>query len=371
MTTKDLSQLRRRFRPDKSNLTFLHGCYVSQSGELLDRIEQTLSQCSDEERELILAQLKKTISGRLGRQLSPLSFDSKEVQESPEHALLMRLRNHKLRDPEALELFYEKVASSVSLDSPYVILLVSESYDLPYRAKDGSALHDAGNESHSYLLCAICPLALPKPSLCLSPGTISRNAAELQIKAPELGFLFPALEDGSPDLYTTLYYTKNLEENHATFAQTLFGQSLPLPADVQKEAFGLLLAESLGDACSLDGIAALGEELQRYIEEQKEDEHALIGKAELLGLLKAAGFAGDIPTRFSTAYDESLGAETKLSPQNLLDLQQITLKAEQFTVRLSGENSRMLETRRMGGIHYILIRADDGVLANGIPLHID
>ena len=47
-------------------------------------------------------------------------------------------------------------------DCNYLILLVYDRYDVPYRAKDGERQEDAA-EVYSYLLCSICPVKQTKP----------------------------------------------------------------------------------------------------------------------------------------------------------------------------------------------------------------
>ena len=49
----------------------------------------------------------------------------------------MRLRDTALKDEEAVEEFFQLVRQSLTLEGNYLILLVYDRYDVPYRAKDG------------------------------------------------------------------------------------------------------------------------------------------------------------------------------------------------------------------------------------------
>ena len=49
--------------------------------------------------------LRKTLSGGLGRNLLNLSFSTAQVVDSPEHKLLMALRDSQLQDQDAVEAF--------------------------------------------------------------------------------------------------------------------------------------------------------------------------------------------------------------------------------------------------------------------------
>ena len=43
MNEREVSELRRRFRPDKTNITKLCGCYVSDKGEILAQFTQSVN----------------------------------------------------------------------------------------------------------------------------------------------------------------------------------------------------------------------------------------------------------------------------------------------------------------------------------------
>ena len=67
MNEKEVSEIRRRFRPDKSNITQVRACYVNEKREIVSQFEQSLAVTPQEESERILALLKRTLSGALGK----------------------------------------------------------------------------------------------------------------------------------------------------------------------------------------------------------------------------------------------------------------------------------------------------------------
>ena len=92
----------------------------------------------------------------------------------------MSLRDSKLKDREAREMFYRKVIESLELEeSGYLILLVHDDYDVPRRAKDDTVMQDASDEVFSYILCCICPIKERKAELGFSPATTSSIPAHL------------------------------------------------------------------------------------------------------------------------------------------------------------------------------------------------
>lgn len=150
MNQKEVSELRCRFRSDKSAVSRIYGCYVNSSREIVSYLDESLGSMPQDEAEKYLSLLKKSLSGTLGRNLIDLVFSTQQVADSEEHRLLMSLRDSKLKDREVRETFYRKVIDSLELEeSGYLILLVHDDYDVPRRAKDNTVMRDASDEVFS------------------------------------------------------------------------------------------------------------------------------------------------------------------------------------------------------------------------------
>ena len=151
MNEKEVGELRRRLRPEKNSITHIRGCYVNEMGESVAQFDQSLALMTQEETETLLALLRRTLSGTLGKNLLDLSFETRQVVEGEEHRRLMRLRDTALKDEEAVEEFFQLVRQSLTLEGNYLILLVYDRYDVPYRAKDGERQEDAAAEVRALL----------------------------------------------------------------------------------------------------------------------------------------------------------------------------------------------------------------------------
>ena len=88
MNQRELGELRRRFRPEKSAISRVYGCYVNSSREIIAYIDQSLGLMPQEEAEKYLGLLKKALSGTLGRNLIDIVFSTQQVADSEEHRLL-------------------------------------------------------------------------------------------------------------------------------------------------------------------------------------------------------------------------------------------------------------------------------------------
>lgn len=375
MTDKELAELRRRFKPDKSNITHIRGCYVNEAGEIVSEFDQAIALMTEEEGEKFLSLLKRTLSGGLGKNLLDIPFSTEQVANSEEHRLLCALRNSALMDETAVKTFYERVIQSVSLEQSYVILLTHDRYDVPFRAKDGEKFSDGSNEVFSYILCSICPVKMTKSALgyYVLENEFHNSKLDWIVSSPELGFLFPAFDDRATNLYNALYYTRNTGENQTAFAEAIFKRELPPPAEAQKESFRALLADTLAEDCSLDLVQAVHEHLGELVEEsqaQKDLPPPELTKRELEQVLRSCGVSDERLVHFDTHFDEAFGEEAILSPQNVVDAKQLDLRTPDVSVKLKPEHGDLVQTRVIDGVKYLLIRADDGVELNGLNLHI-
>lgn len=375
MIEKEVAEIRRRFRPDKSNITHIRGCYVNENREIVSEFDQSMVTMMQEEKEKLLAVLKKVLSGTLGKNLVDISFATQQVVSSEEHSRLMLLRDSALNDQEGVEGFYHAVIENLMMEGQYLILLAYDRYDVPYRSKDGEHLEDAATDVFSYVLCAVCPVKMTKPALCYDiPEKAFHNLKTDWIVAPpELGFMFPAFDDRCTNLYNALYYTKSLEENHKEFVDVIFRTDIPKPANVQKENFQSIVQEALEEECNLEVVQTVHGQLCNMMEEHKaskEPEPLTISKQVVKGVLQSCGVSDERLEAFSEKYDEEFGADAAIRPRNVVNEKRFEVKTPDVTIQVNPERTDLVETRNIDGTDYILIRAVGGVEVNGIEVHL-
>ena len=377
MKEKEIVELRRRFRQDKSAITHVRGCYVNENREIVGEFQQSLALMSEEEGEKVLALLRRTLTGGLGRNLLDITFTTAQVADSEEHRLLMALRDDAgLEDQEVVERFYQKAIASLELEGSYLILLARDRYDVPYRAKDGERQDDGSDEVFTYLVCAVCPVKLRKSALGydLSENLLHSHAAEWLVSAPEVGFLFPAFDQRSTNLYGALYYTKDCTKSQEGFVDAVFQAPLPMPADQQRETFQTILADVLEEEDdSFQVVQAVQEELRECIEaykESHEEEPLVVSRQQVNQILASCGVSQTQVAAFNQQYEIAFGEETQITPQNLMETKRLEIIAPGITIHVAPEESDRVQTRVIDGVKYILIRADGDVQVNGVDIRI-
>ena len=376
MIDKEIGEIRRHLRRERSNITALYGCYVNDNKEIITSFRQSTGMMPENESDKYFALLRRTLSGSLGKNLIDITFKTSQVADSPEHKLLMDLRKCQLKDEELLGTFYQKVIDSVCMEGAYLILIGCDSYDVPFKSKDDFSQSDNSDETYTYLICTICPVKQTKANLHYVPEEkiFHDGAMHQMVSAPMLGFLFPAFDNRSTNIYNALYYTHDVKVGQDAFIEAVFNTPAPKPAAEQKKSFEALLTTTLGEECSLDVVQTVHDQICQRIamhKEAKVSEPLMISKEDVKTVLQECGVSEDRLSKFSVDYDEVFGFETDLHPKNVIDNKQFEIKTPDVVIKVDPTRSDLIETRVIGGVKYIMICADEDVEVNGVNIHIE
>ena len=374
MNKKDIAEIKRRFQVEHNNITCIRGCYVNTQGEVISAFTRSLVGMAQEEAEKYLAIFKRTLSGTQGQNLIDIDFDPERINGSLEHQLLTELKDSALRDDETVEAFFRQIIGSLKMEDHYLILIMHDGYDVPYRSKeDGRKDLELSDEVFHYILCSVCPVRLTKPTLSYDPGSNGFRSRESDwiVGAPEMGFLFPAFEERAANIYRALYYTRDTAEGHEDFVNAVFRSDLPMPAQQQREVFQTLLEQTLRDECSMEVMQAVHEQVMEKLEEQKADKHAeplKLTKYDVADTLAECGVSAARMEAFSDQYDVAFGEQARISAVNITSPKQFEVKTPSVVIKINSDRTDLVETRMIDGHSYILIRADEGVEVNGVSV---
>ena len=373
MTQKEIAELRRRFRPDKSAINHIYGCYVNGNREIISYLDEPLGIMPQEESEKYLSLLKKSLSGTQGKNLIDIVFSTLQVADSEEHRLLMALRDSQLKDGKVRKAFYDRVIGTLDMDGGnYLLLMAYDAYDVPYKGKDGEMQADASDTVFSYIVCCICPVKDGKPELGFFAGENEFHSctANQIVAPPELGFLFPAFDDRAANLYNALFYSKKPDQLHQEFIDAVFHTEPPLSSAEQRDAFETALSDALEGACSMEIAQAIHERLRDQIVQHKErhdPEPLAVTVGEVGAILQSCNVPEEQVSRFLENCEEQFGKGIVLDPSNLIDSGKFEVETADARISVDPERSYLVETRMIDGRAYLLIPAD-GVTVNGLPI---
>ncbi len=372
MNQKELREIRKRFTLDKDSISHVYGCYVNAAKDIVARMDMSMGLMEQEEAELYLKLLKKSISGTLGKNLLDIEFSTKQVEDSDEHRLLQALRQSHLRDEDMRELFYKRVIESLDFgDDSYVILLASDSYDIPFKGRDDELWEEGSNEVFDYIICCICPVKDARASLrYFAEEQNFRGASSGHVLGnPELGFMFPSFDDRSTNIYNVLYYSRGLVDIHHEFIDGIFHiEKSPMSAGAQQHAFTDVLCESLGEDCSLDVVKAVHGQIRQQLlvhKESKDPEVPELFVEDLDDVLKHSGVPEEKVEIFNEACRKEFGDQSILNPINVMESKKFEMKTPEVKITVDPEYTYLITTQEIDGSQYLLIPAGKVLRSTG------
>jgi hypothetical protein len=315
MNKKEVLELKRRFKKESVTFTRLCGCYVDCNRNKLCKWSSNFLNLDEDEFYKYLEISNKALSGSLGNNLLELHFPMEEEAVGGRQQILMALRDTKLEDEALLDTYYDLVIDTYDHAGNYLILLYHDVYDVMTRTKDNINL-DESEEAFAYLICAICPVDLSKPGLGYHEDEqrIGPRIRDWVVGAPDTAFLFPAFNDRSTDIHSTLFYTKNTKEPHSEFMTNGLGCGVERTATEQKMAFHSIVRNVLGpddaqtDEILLDIQQNLSDMVSDYAETHDEDDEPFVLDRDVIEkVLADSHISEDKADRIGKSVEEAFG----------------------------------------------------------------
>lgn len=371
MIKQEISEIKKLFTERNCSITRICGCYVDGEKNKKTELKQAFLALPEEEMFKYFEILRKSLSGTIGKNLLNLEFPLESESEGGTQEFLLRLRDSKLRDDALLEQFYDRIIESYEYVGNYLILLIHDAYDVPGRTKDGAEMEDASDEVYEYILACICPVDLSKTGLSYNAeeNTFQNRLRDWVVGMPDTAFLFPAFNDRSADIHSTLYYSKNATDLKDDFIDKVLGCSIPLPADCQKEAFQALVEEVLGDSCSVEAVKNIHEELTEVVQEHKEDpEPVVLDKNKVKTIFAKSGLDDGSMDAFDQCYDDTVGPDTELMLDNIYSSRSFEVNTPDVTVKVKPERTDLVETKVIDGRQCLVIDLQGTAEVNGVAV---
>lgn len=362
MNKKEVLELKRRFKKEAATFTRVCGCYVDGNHNKVCKFGNTFLNLEEDEFYKYLEIANKALSGTIGNNLLELKFPIEEEEVGGRQHILMALRASKLEDENLLDTFYDLVIDTYDHAGNYLIVLFHDAYDVMSRTSDNNNL-DESEEVYEYLICVICPVDLSKPGLGFleEEHRIGPRVRDWVVGAVDTAFLFPAFNDRSTDIHSTLFYTKNTKEPHSEFMANGLGCGIERTATEQKMAFHSIVRNVLGaedehtDDVLLDLQQNLSDMIDEYAETHDDDEDVfLLDKEVVTKLLADSDISEEKAAKIEKSVDEAFGEkppaaenviDSKALVQNELRVEKMALEDQvgTLTVQLNEKDEALAE----------------------------
>lgn len=356
MDIKEIREIKNVLKPGNSNVTNIFGSYISNAGSILAEMEIKTSELSGDEEKLYFKFLRRVLTGDIGKKLTDVTF----TDDTDEYRLLQGLKESRLEDEALRKLFFERICENVQCKSNYVVLLAFDTYDVPFKGKDGEEIEDASEDVFEYIVCSICPIKDTKAILQYDPDAKRFKGVKAggNIDVPDMGFMFPLFEEREANESKVLYYSKNLSNDHENLIGTVFGKT-----DLKEK-----LEAAKEKQEKEDKVKAVKPESDNNVSLMEDNETESNQKNKDI-------FEGD-----GTDIDVSELPEEEVQQDPLIDISKeppefpgIMLPEENnehvesvIRILMNPEFVATLQTKTIEGKEYILIPAIDNVSINGI-----
>ena len=368
MNKKEVLEIRKQFTPANCAITRICGCYVDHEKTKRMESKESFLSLPEEEAFKYFDIFKKTLSGSIGRNLLNMEFPVEQEMPGGTQEFLLKLKNSKLEDM-LLEEFYDKIIENYRFDENYYIVLIHAMYDVPGKSSDGLEMYDASDNVYEYLLCSICPVSLSKAGLCYNAedNRIQDRIRDWLVDMPDKGFLFPAFTDRNTDIHGVLYYTKKSEELQPELIEQVLGARMPMSADTQKEAFQLLIEDTLGEDGDYDTVRNIHETLHDLMEEHKDEPEPLaLDKTDMKKVFEQSGVSPEQMESFDRSFEENAGEKTSLLAANIADTRKFNIQTPDVIIKVNPERADLVQTRIIDGRQCLVIPVDDHIEVNGM-----
>lgn len=366
MKKKEILEIKKQFTPENCCITRIATCYVNSEKEIVLSKAQAFLSLAEEEAFKYFDMFRKSLSGKKGKNLYDIQFKTEESNLSENFMDI--LRKTKLKDPEVLEEFYDKVINSYNTCENYLITIIHGVYDIPGKTTDGVEMFDASDSAYEHILCCICPVILSKPGLSvnLKKTAVEDRVRDWVVDHPSDGFLYPSFNDRSEDIHELLYYTKKKIIEQTGLIMELTGREENiLSNDEEKEIIRDILIETT--TMDLSAMRDLTLNMDEIIEESEEEELMISGK-QLGKMLEKQGVSEEERENFLAAYQTKLGNKG-VHLSSLFDRRKMDIKTQEASVKVEMDRVFDIETRTVDGRVYLMIPLNNNVVeVNGVPV---
>ena len=330
----------------------IRGCYVDENREIVTELKETFLALEESTVEKYCEIFRKTLGGKIGRNLFNLEFPLAEEEAGGKQDLLYRVQQSGLDDSTLVRALFDRIIETAVFPDKYLILLAHGIYDIPGRTSDGIDMEDASDYVYDFM------------KMCF----LDRRS-DWAVQRPDAGFLFPAFNDRGSDIHQVLYFARRPDEMHEEIPAELLGCPMPLPEADQRGVFKNVVEAALGRDCDFENVKNIHEAINQYVEQEKDSgEPPQIEKVQLRRILYENGAPQDSLDTFDAAFEAAVGEGGSLAAENVADTKKLEIKTPSLRITVKSEMADMIQTRFIDGIEYLTIPVADDIEVNGIRI---
>ena len=372
MNKKEINEIKKNLDKDSGFFTINHvvtAC-VDAEKKIKCMTNQMNNLIAEDESELIVAYLKKILSGSIGKNLLEYHFPNDAYLEGGAQLFMNEVLRSKLTDEELVQKYIDRIIEKMEYLSTYTIFTAHCTYAV--KNKNKNLDDDIGGDSdtnYNFIITAICPVNLRIDGLIYDEqanSTAKKETADRIVDPPTDGFLFPLFSDRQSDINGVLYYTKNAKKPNTSIVEELLGCEYSMSGISEKATFQSIMNNVCGDELDLKVINSVNNKIQDIIDRNAhETEIPTVNSKDISSILWESGISQQKLEYLPKVYENALG-EKELTCANLVDKKTV-LTVPGVTVNISKDGMERVRTQTVGGKKCLVIELDDSKMSvNGL-----
>jgi hypothetical protein len=380
MNKKDIANIRKQFKLDNHLMKIreIFNVYVKkESGEIYHHVCQPFQMLDQEAQELFLANFKKVLTGHLDAKLFELKF-KQDVEDSTQTVLFQGLQVGSTDWQEYMLYIVQKMFAHTVYDFDTVVTFIRGEYQKATRNRDQDSEEGGNDEVYSshFTLCSVNRTDQPKKALLfdyIEKEFKPNNAVDpiINLASPLSGFMFPAFNDNAADVNHILYHAGKVNQPDETFIEQVLNCEEIITALEDKDSFGLILNQVMGDQVDSRVISNVYEEIDKLIqehEESEEDEPPMLDYRDVERILEVSGVENVDTAKIEHAFKAVVDDEKHEFKASSLVPKNIKIETNVANVSVSPKDLKNIKYIMYEGKRCLLIEIDEDVVVEGFRL---
>lgn len=371
MNKKEINELKKNFSDDKGNFTInrVVTAMVDKDKNIKCKSNRLYYTIDQDNSEPINENLKKVLSGTIGKNLLEYAFPNDAYLEGGVQPFLYEVLKSKFEDEEITDKFLNTIVEKTEYVSTYSIFSAHCTYSVFSKNKSGDTDLEA-DTNYNFLITAICPVNLRIDGLIYdeeSNSITKKESSDRIVELPSDGFLFPLFNDRAADVNGVLYYVKNAKKPNISIIEDLLGCEYCMSGECERESFHQIIENVAGDELDYDMITSVNKEIQKYIDENSLDTQTPeIDNNKLSSILWNSGVSQEKLQNLPQIYEQEVGS-TPFKALNVVDKKTV-VSTSGITVNVGKDCVDKVKTQVIDGRKYLVISLEDetDISINGI-----
>ena len=373
MNKKEIAEIKKNFSDDCNFFTInrVVTAFVDAEKNIKCKTSQLYNIMPQDESELILAMLKKTLSGRIGGNLLEYPFPKNAILEGGQQQFLWGVLKSKLADEDIVDNFLNAIVEKVEYVSTYSIFTAHCTYSVLKKTKMDEIDEDSDSSDYNFIITAICPVNLRIDGLIYNEeqnAIAKKEGSDRIVEMPTDGFLFPLFNDRAPDVNGVLYYCKNAKKPNTSMIEEFLGCEFTMTGQNEKEVFHSILGKVVGDELDYNMITKVNDKIQNFIDQTAhETEIATIDSQKMNSILWEAGVSQEKLVNLDKVFEQATDKKP-LTAVNLVEKKTV-VAVPSITVNIGKGGADKVKTQMIGGRNCLVIALDDPEISiNGLEM---